>query len=46
MWIAIGCLLFRDGWRYEEVTRDGGIGGVVEVVDGSRSFYVLILIGK
>ena len=26
--------------------RDGGIAGVAEVVDGSRSFCILILIGK
>ena len=28
------------------VTRDGGIGGVVEQVDGSHSFYVFSPIGK
>ena len=27
-------------------TRDGGLAGLAEVVDGSHSFYVLILIGK
>ena len=27
-------------------TRDGGIAGVAEVVHGSRSFYILILIGN
>ena len=27
-------------------TRDGGIAIVAEVVDGSRSFCILILIGK
>ena len=26
--------------------RDGGIAGVAEVVDGSHSFCILILLGK
>ena len=28
------------------MTRVGGIGGLVEVVDGSHSFYVFSFIGK
>ena len=35
------------GWLVVvRVVRNGGIAGVVEVVDGSRSFCILILIGK
>ena len=45
MQIGSGC--FGGGWwLVVRGTRDGGIAGVADVVDGSRSFYILILIGE
>jgi len=41
MWIASGCSGVVGGSK-QEVTRDG-IGGLVEVLDGSRSFEVIDL---
>ena len=38
--------MFRGWLVVARDTRDGGIAGVAEVVDGSHPFCILILIGK